>query len=84
MLNVTYENITHIKRMNLPEILQSKGISLKRNNTGSYVGRCPFHNDTNPSLSVSLKNDVWLWHCFGCHKGGTLIDFLRLLEGKKF
>jgi len=84
MLNVTYENISQIKRLNLPEILQSKGIHLKRNSNGSYIGQCPFHDDKNPSLSASLKNDIWLWHCFGCHKGGTLIDFLRLLEGRTF
>ena len=84
MLTVTYENIARIKRLNLPEILQSKGIRLKLNPNGSYIGHCPFHDDKNPSLSISLKNDVWLWHCFGCHKGGTLIDFLRLFESSSF
>ncbi|MBL7069359.1 MAG: toprim domain-containing protein [Candidatus Omnitrophica bacterium] len=84
MLNVTYENITHLKKLNLPEILQQKGIHLKRNGNGSYLGLCPFHKDTNPSLSISEKDGIWLWHCFGCHKGGTLIDFLRYYENKSF
>ncbi len=83
MLHLTHETITRLKRLNLPEILQSKGISLKKNGNGSYIGLCPFHSDTNPSLSISQKNGIWLWHCFGCHKGGTLIDFLRY-EGKSF
>ena len=84
MLNVTYENLAQIKRLDLPQILESKGIRLTKNGNGSYKGLCPFHDDKEPSLSVSLKNDVWLWHCFGCRKGGTLIDFLRLLEGRSF
>lgn len=83
MFHLNHETITHLKRLNLPEILQSKGIPLKKNGSGSYIGLCPFHSDTNPSLSISQKNDIWLWHCFGCHKGGTLIDFLRY-EGKSF
>lgn len=83
MFHLNHETITRLKRLNLPDILQSKGISLKKNGSGSYLGLCPFHSDTNPSLSISQKNDIWLWHCFGCHKGGTLIDFLRY-EGKSF
>jgi DNA primase catalytic core len=77
MIDIRYDRIAHLKRLNLPEVLLSKGIKLKRNGSGSYTGLCPFHKDRNPSLSISLKNDIWLWHCFGCKKGGTLIDFLR-------
>jgi len=85
MLNVTYENITHIKRLDLPRIMQTKGIQLKQTNgNGSFIGLCPFHTDTNPSLSVSFKDNKWLWHCFGCHKGGTVIDFLKFYENKPF
>ncbi len=83
MINIRHNDIAYLKRLNLPEILQSKGISVKKNGNGSYIGLCPFHDDKNPSLSISEKNGIWLWHCFGCHKGGTLIDFLRY-EGKSF
>lgn len=34
--------------------------------------RCPFHADDSPSLHVY---DDASWHCFGCGKGGDVIDF---------
>ena len=39
-----------------------------------YVGKCPFHNDKNPSFYVS--EDKWVYHCFGCGASGNLIVFV--------
>lgn len=33
-------------------------------------GRCPFHEDQNPSLNVNLEKKVW--HCPVCDLGGTI------------
>lgn len=41
---------------------------------GSYWGLCPFHSEKTPSFSVSA--DTGLFYCFGCHKGGSVIQFL--------
>jgi DNA primase len=46
--------------------LQKKG--------ASYWGLCPFHSEKTPSFSVSV--DTGLFYCFGCHKGGSIIQFL--------
>lgn len=47
-----------------------------------YKACCPFHADSTPSLSVDpIKN---VWHCFGCEKGGSVIDFVMLKEGISF
>lgn len=43
-----------------------------------YYGHCPFHDDRSPSLSVDSEKQ--LWHCFGCGKGGDVIDFIKLAE----
>ena len=46
-----------------------------------HMALCPFHNDTN--LSLSFSNDKGLWKCFGCKSQGnvlTLIKMLRELE----
>ena len=43
---------------------------------------CPFHDDSTPSLSVDPAKNVW--HCFGCDKGGSVIDFVMLKEGLTF
>lgn len=39
---------------------------------------CPFHNDTDPSLSLSDELNVF--HCFGCHAKGDIIEFIRRME----
>ena len=35
---------------------------------------CPFHGEKAPSLKV-YKNTGG-WHCFGCGRGGSVIDFV--------
>lgn len=39
---------------------------------------CPFHHDSNPSLS--LNNELGVFCCFGCHTSGNLIKFYALLK----
>ena len=38
-----------------------------------YKGICPFHNDSNPSLSVSPNKKVF--KCFSCGETGNAIIF---------
>jgi RepB DNA-primase from phage plasmid/CHC2 zinc finger len=40
---------------------------------------CPFHEDRNASLHV--YPDGGGWYCFGCERGGTIIDFAAALWG---
>ena len=43
---------------------------------------CPFHGEKEPSLKVyGGKNG---WHCFGCGRGGSAIDFVMEHEGCDF
>lgn len=44
----------------------------------SYWGLCPFHAEKTPSFSVSAETG--LFYCFGCHKGGSVIQFLMDLD----
>ena len=44
---------------------------------------CPFHGDKTPSLK--LYKDIGKgWHCFGCGKGGSVVDFVIELFGLTF
>jgi DNA primase catalytic core len=45
---------------------------------GSYKVVCPFHEDRNPSLSISDSKKVW--NCFGCGASGNLFG----LEKRRF
>jgi DNA primase len=55
-------------------------LSVKFEN-GSKQGSalCPFHMDTNPSLSVNLQTGYF--KCFGCGKSGSIFDFHALKYG---
>lgn len=43
-----------------------------------YWGLCPFHNDSNASMSVSSKLDMF--QCFACHKAGNIFNFISMME----
>lgn len=39
---------------------------------------CPFHADTQESLSINLKDEGGLFYCFGCGARGNLVHFYKL------
>ncbi len=79
---VEKEKIESIKRdIDLVALIQSKGIPLKKNGK-SYKGLCPFHEDTNPSLSINPSTN--LWQCFGCSAGGDVIRFVEMFDKVDF
>ena len=49
---------------------------------GSYWGCCPFHNEKTPSFHV--LPDRQMYHCFGCKKGGSVINFIMEEENLSF
>ncbi len=69
---------------NFPAVLNNYGLEYTQKG-GSIRMLCPFHEDTDPSLSITLEatGDAKpnTWHCFGCKKKGSIIDFVALLEG---
>ncbi len=61
------------------EILVDK--QFKRSSRG-LVGLCPFHDEKTPSFFVYPEtNSCW---CFGCQKGGNVINLTRELYGYSF
>lgn len=45
-----------------------------------WKGRCIFHDDKSPSLSVNAEKG--LWFCFACATGGNIFDFIERAGGK--
>ena len=41
--------------------------------------RCPFHGEKTASMKV--YDGERGWHCYGCHEGGSVIDFVMKLFG---
>lgn len=48
----------------------------------NFFGVCPFHDDTNPSMSVS--RDKQIYRCFSCGASGNVFTFLMNYEHKEF
>ena len=67
-------------RVSIEEIV-SEYVPLKRKGRRSW-GLCPFHNEKTPSFSVDTETQ--LFYCFGCHKGGTVIQFVMEMERLDF
>lgn len=44
----------------------------------NFFGVCPFHNDTNPSMSVSREKQIY--KCFSCGASGNIFTFIRDYE----
>ena len=48
----------------------------------NFFGVCPFHEDTNPSMSVSREKQIY--RCFSCGASGNVFNFLMDYEHKSF
>ena len=48
----------------------------------TWWGCCPFHNEKTPSFQVNPEKK--LFYCFGCHKGGSLFNFVMEMENISF
>jgi len=80
--------IEAVKRsVDLVDLVRSSGVELEKKGK-NWVGKCPFHNDQNPSLIVSP--DKGLWNCLGACRnnghasGGDAIGWLVRLKGISF
>ncbi len=47
-----------------------------------YFGLCPFHKEKTPSFSVTPS--LQIFNCFGCSKGGNVIQFIMNIENLDF
>ena len=56
-------------------------VSLKRSGANLF-GLCPFHGEKTASFSVAP--DKGIYYCFGCHKGGSVINFEMEIEGLSY
>ncbi|MBP3427272.1 MAG: DNA primase [Clostridia bacterium] len=49
---------------------------------GRYWGLCPFHGEKTASFSVNPQRQMY--YCFGCHAGGSAINFVMEMERVEF
>jgi DNA primase len=56
-------------------------VSLKKKGA-NWMACCPFHQEKTPSFSVNPAKDIY--YCFGCHKGGSVFNFVMEMERVTF
>ena len=81
MKTLTAEQINEIRNsVDIVDIV-SKYIPLTKKGK-NYFGVCPFHEDNDPSLSVSP--DKQIFSCFSCHTAGNVFSFIKEYEHVSF
>jgi len=67
--------------ISVERLVEAAGITLTKSNK-DRLGRCPFHEDGEPSLVVTPAKN--LFHCFGCGAAGGPIDWVMRIQGISF
>ncbi len=81
MARLSEDKINEIRsRSDIVEVV-SKYIPLTKKGK-NFVGNCPFHNDHDPSLTVS--QDKQIYKCFACGAGGNVFNFVSAYENISF
>lgn len=73
-----------LKKKNLADFIEKEARVSFNKVGGRSVCICPMpsHRDSKPSFGVGEgSNGVWLYNCFGCGSGGTIIDFVMDFYG---
>lgn len=56
-------------------------VALTRRGSNLF-GLCPFHGEKTASFSVAPEKGIY--YCFGCHKGGSVINFIMEIENLSY
>jgi len=67
--------------VSLARLVKASGLALEKRGS-DLVGRCPFHEDDEPSFVVTPAKN--LFHCFGCGAAGEPIDWVMKRQGVSF
>lgn len=74
---------TILSRLDFKAFYKAHLPNLKESRKTEAKALCPFHDDHNPSLSVSLTSPGF-YHCFSCGAKGDIFRFYQELKGVGF
>lgn len=81
MNKLSTEEINEIRAsVNIVDIISSYMPLTKRGK--NYFGVCPFHDDRDPSLSVSEEKQIY--KCFSCGESGNVFNFVMEYDNVSF
>jgi DNA primase catalytic core len=67
--------------VDIVSLFESFGVHLAQKGK-AFSGRCPWHDDSTPSLSVDREKG--LYHCFGCGEAGDAVGLVEKMKGVGF
>ncbi len=67
--------------IDIVDLVGKYNLQLRRQGRG-YVGLCPWHDDTRPSLQVNPERQSF--KCWVCDIGGDVFSFVMKMEGVEF
>lgn len=67
--------------VDIVSLFSSFGVELKQKGS-SFIGQCPWHEDSTPSLSVNRENG--LYNCFGCGESGDAFTLVQKMKNIGF
>jgi DNA primase len=70
-----------LARIDIVDLIDGR-ITLRKKTGSNFFACCPFHNEKNPSFSVSQTKQFY--YCFGCGAHGNAIDFLMQYDRLSF
>ncbi|QVJ96729.1 DNA primase [Mycoplasma mycoides subsp. capri] len=81
MVYISNEKINEIiSQVSIVDIISSYLHLIKKGS--NYLAICPFHNDSNPSLTISPEKRIYT--CFSCKASGNVINFVKDFEHVDF
>ncbi|MEA4810638.1 DNA primase [Macellibacteroides fermentans] len=76
------EEITNLKdSLNIEDVIGTY-VQLESKLGGKWIGLCPFHDDTTPSMHVHTEKQIF--KCFACNEGGDVIAFISKIKSCTF
>jgi len=76
------EEITNLKdSLNIEDVIGTY-VQLESKLGGKWIGLCPFHDDSTPSMHVHTGKQIF--KCFACNEGGDVIAFISKIKSCTF
>jgi DNA primase catalytic core len=85
MARIPDSEIERIKRdSDLLALARSRGIFLRKHGSKDWIGRCPFHENSEESPDLIFSPANGLFHCMACGAAGNAIQFVKMFDGISF
>ena len=76
------EEIAKLKEaLNIEDVIGTY-VQLESKLGGKWIGLCPFHDDSTPSMHVHTGKQIF--KCFACNEGGDVIAFISKIKSCTF